>query len=297
MILISFKNNHQDNQKSNPNNSLDIENDQSPRYENEAPESEVPNSHWSAGSHEQDIVNILEDEGDEESYGFMNIGSNSRSLFNRDNPFGLRGKVGRSGEGRNPFSNSNPLGEGESSGKEDDIKVKQEDDEEENQMENDGDAIQEEILKKGGSRRRLTESGGQEATESVEKDDDNDETDNEEGEEEEEGEDGEEEETDSDERDDDDDDDDDEEGGENDDDGDDNQESGEEDGSGEEDDDSDSESSEPSRPVVAAVKEMQFRSNRGSRINYLIAKEKLETQTDDFWKENKYFGSNINSNI
>ena len=78
-------------------------------------------------------MNILEDEGDEESMGFMNLGSNSRG-FNREKPFGMRAKVGRAGEGdyglRGDNAGEEVEVEEEESSREDDIFVKEEEEDE-----------------------------------------------------------------------------------------------------------------------------------------------------------------------
>lgn len=41
------------------------------------------------------------------------------------------------------------------------------------------------------------------------------------------------------------------------------------------------------------VKNVEFRSNRGSKMQSLLARQvNEEEEEDEFWKENKYFGSN-----
>lgn len=240
----------------------------------------------------------------------MNLGSNSRG-FNRENPFGMRAKVGRAGEGdyvlRGDKAGEEVEVEEEESSREDDIFVKEEeedDDEEyaveynagitENEYEDRGELKErkgkkdnkKDLLGKGleessnenegrGKEGELRKERGDSNSEEEEEEEDDDNDGQEEGDEEEDDDgdgENEEENEESGEEDEDDDDDD-------------------SDDSGDEETDSESESSGPKQPVVAAVKEMQFRSSRGTRINYLMAREKLEAQADDFWKENKYFGS------
>ena len=39
-----------------------------------------------------------------------------------------------------------------------------------------------------------------------------------------------------------------------------------------------------------AVQQMQFRSNRGSKMQQLLDRAGLDDELDDFWAQNKYFG-------
>ena len=43
---------------------------------------------------------------------------------------------------------------------------------------------------------------------------------------------------------------------------------------------------------VSFVKSLEFRANRGNKIKTLLEKKENEDDSDDFWKNNKYFGSN-----
>jgi len=43
---------------------------------------------------------------------------------------------------------------------------------------------------------------------------------------------------------------------------------------------------------VPFVKNIEMRANRGSKIKNLLDKKAQESDSDDFWKNNKYFGSN-----
>lgn len=51
---------------------------------------------------------------------------------------------------------------------------------------------------------------------------------------------------------------------------------------------------------VSFVKNIEMRANRGNKIKGLLEKKAQESDSDDFWKNNKYFGSNpsffVNSN-
>ena len=39
------------------------------------------------------------------------------------------------------------------------------------------------------------------------------------------------------------------------------------------------------------MKNIELRKSRGERIKYLLNRESIDADIDDFWKENKYFGS------
>jgi len=44
---------------------------------------------------------------------------------------------------------------------------------------------------------------------------------------------------------------------------------------------------------VSFVKSLEFRANRGNKIKTLLDKKENESDSDDFWKNNKYFGSKL----
>lgn len=44
---------------------------------------------------------------------------------------------------------------------------------------------------------------------------------------------------------------------------------------------------------VSFVKSLQLRTNRGSKIRALLDKKNDEDDSDDFWKNNKYFGGKL----
>ena len=46
--------------------------------------------------------------------------------------------------------------------------------------------------------------------------------------------------------------------------------------------------------VEKNVGRIMFRNRRGQRINYLLEKDKVEKDEDEFWTENKYFGKQEN---
>lgn len=59
---------------------------------------------------------------------------------------------------------------------------------------------------------------------------------------------------------------------------------------GEEESDEESESSSSEIEVFAQT--LRMRSNRGSKIQKLLRRNKFEEDDDEFWKNNDYFGSN-----
>ena len=48
---------------------------------------------------------------------------------------------------------------------------------------------------------------------------------------------------------------------------------------------------------VPFVKNIEMRANRGSKIKNLLEKKAQESDSDDFWKNNKYFGSKPSSSM